>query len=690
MLRFTDPGPGSPFDFDRGDALTIEAWVRLSGRPTGFIHILSKGRTGNPGFPDGNQNYAFRIDGGKGDPRLSFLFRNREDKVTQGNDFHRWTSDNSFVADGKWHHVAIVYEFGRSQSMRGYIDGQPTGGTWDLKGATSRAPVVDDDELWVGSALGVNPGSTFNGLIDEIVVYRKALSPDRFAKRHPFVRRTDPPPLPQPILPRDTVLVEVIEGISDRPAWPTELPEPRESYHEPAFAFFEIPPRYNSQGLHTDRANPLILKAGSRITFQPGEYRLLLRTLRFGRVFLDGRKILETPERGHRGGGHNAMYHLDSRLVPGSRQLYPGAVEKLITLQLAGEHEIQVELFAGGQGRRAELGESSLSLARGDGPFHILSPQLSIPLTDTGWTSYEQSRRIEWISINAKRRRFASRQEDLYWNKRHAAARKVVEVDTHTLPPASDGTGGNDIDRFIQPRLSQAGHKPRPLINDWQFLRRSSFDVTGTPPSPEQIRFFFSMRPATRRAEFIDQLLADDGWADHWVSYWQDVLAENPNIINPTLNNSGPFRWWIFESFVDNKPFDRFATELILMEGSEKSGGPAGFEIASQNDAPFAAKAQIVGQAFLGMEMKCARCHDAPYHNFLQKDLFSLAAMLSRQPQVVPSTSSIPGGQSSSDLVKVSLQAGEKVSAGWPFSERFNTDFLKDFRRSQLDRKSTR
>src|SRR5207248_2859852 len=94
--------------------------------------------------------------------------------------------------------------------------------------------------------------------------------------------------------------------------------------------------------------------------------------------------------------------------------------------------------------------------------------------------------------------------------------------------------------------------------------------------------------------------------------------------------------------FRDNKSMDRFATELIMMEGSLYGGSPAGFAMASQNDAPFAEKAHILGKAFLAAEMKCARCHDAPHHNFLQKDLFSVAAMLKRAPQEVPKTSSIP------------------------------------------------
>ncbi len=101
------------------------------------------------------------------------------------------------------------------------------------------------------------------------------------------------------------------------------------------------------------------------------------------------------------------------------------------------------------------------------------------------------------------------------------------------------------------------------------------------------------------------------------MGYWQDVLAENPNIINPTLNNTGPFRWWLYESLRDNKPMDLFVTELLRMRGSERFGGPAGFGVASQNDVPMAMKGTVVAAAFLGVEMKCARCHDAPAHQSL-------------------------------------------------------------------------
>jgi len=215
---------------------------------------------------------------------------------------------------------------------------------------------------------------------------------------------------------------------------------------------------------------------------------------------------------------------------------------------------------------------------------------------------------------------------------------------------------------------------PKGLTVDGRGLKDKSDDKTSSSPA-------INPQPSTlNRSAVIDRLLAMPGWADHWVGTWQDVLAENPNIVNPTLNNTGPFRWWLHESFSDNKPFDRFATELILMEGSTHYGGPAGFGLATQNDSPMAAKAHVLAQAFLGMEMKCARCHDAPYHDFKQRDLFSLAAMLKRGEEKVPKTSTIPGDPAvvASLLVKVTLKPGEAIAPTWPFAEELTAKYADD------------
>ncbi|MEX1224594.1 MAG: DUF1553 domain-containing protein, partial [Pirellulales bacterium] len=150
---------------------------------------------------------------------------------------------------------------------------------------------------------------------------------------------------------------------------------------------------------------------------------------------------------------------------------------------------------------------------------------------------------------------------------------------------------------------------------------------------------------------------------------------------------TGPFRWWIHESFLDNKPMDRFATELIRMQGSAYYGGPAGFELATQNDVPMAAKAHIVGEAFLGIDMKCARCHDAPSHDYLQRDLFELAAMLKRGPESVPKSSSIVRSPEELELlsVRVTLKPGEKVAPNWPFEELIGKNVREDLLQNPVD-----
>ncbi|GIX05426.1 MAG: hypothetical protein KatS3mg114_1295 [Planctomycetaceae bacterium] len=223
------------------------------------------------------------------------------------------------------------------------------------------------------------------------------------------------------------------------------------------------------------------------------------------------------------------------------------------------------------------------------------------------------------------------------------------------------------------PQVSAVRLQPTALCADEVFLRRVFLDTLGVIPTWSEIADFFTQPADTRREWLITRCLHDPRWADHWVSYWQDVLAENPNILNPTLNNTGPFRWWLYEALSDHKPLDVLVTELVRLRGSERFGGPAGFAIASQNDAPLAEKGMILAAAFLGVNMKCARCHDAPAHVSRQQDLFGLAAMLQREAVKVPTTSSVPvdalhrGGRQ--PLITVTLPPGSVVPPTWPFPQ---------------------
>jgi hypothetical protein len=358
--------------------------------------------------------------------------------------------------------------------------------------------------------------------------------------------------------------------------------------------------------------------------------------------------------------------------------LPPENQEQLVTLALDGKpHDVRLETIVGDQKLRPELGELSVSIAKvgedpaaGEPSFKLLTQFPSIPLSEKGWADYKAARRDQFVYLDQEVRRSAAAGQAEYWSKRHELAgslwREQPEI---VVPDVSDAAGElSTIDRFLLAGQHDDGRKFAPLLDDFAFLRRAALDTIGTIPPYDWVDQFRQASSRYDHAAIVEALLKNPRWADHWTSYWQDVLAENPGILKPELNNTGPFRWWIHESLADNKPFDRFVTELVMMEGSAAYGGPAGFSIATQNDAPMAEKAHVLSKAFLAVELKCARCHDAPYHPFKQHDTFSLAAMLDRKPLQLPKTSTVPlvdGARK--PLITISLRPGDAIEPHWAF-----------------------
>ena len=119
-----------------------------------------------------------------------FLFRDADNRKGEQNDWHRWTSDAGFAAGSGWHYVAVSYQFGRGDSIRGYVDGRASKGKWDYGGKTDETPVVDDDQVWIGSASGNNASNSFIGGIDEVAIYRTALPAERIAARWKVISRS--------------------------------------------------------------------------------------------------------------------------------------------------------------------------------------------------------------------------------------------------------------------------------------------------------------------------------------------------------------------------------------------------------------------------------------------------------------------------------------------------------------------
>ncbi len=794
VVKDQEAGGSNNIRFGLGETLTLEAWVKVKSIGKGHqAYLIGKGRHAGKGekLGDMNQNYAMRLKGDRGGAQLGFLFTS-EHPETHKRDWHRWWS-SELVSDSGWHHVSLVYTFGKGDSLQARIDGKLVEGTWDMGGATDLPPVTDRDDLVIGTGYGRRSSESFSGWMDNLVVHRGAVAPDLLASR--FVHNPPPPPVTPEMVPDDRVLIQISEkGVPASQSWPSD-PEVTETYEEEAFGLVDWPQKYVSTGVRGARANPSLVRAAGKIQIPKGKHRILLRGRGASRLTIDGVRLLETPFPPSDTDGHGKVSSQDKYLDlgPDFRFAPPGNRESWTEFETeGGEHFVVLETIIGGLARnsprRPEFGETVAAISpEGEESWWVLSPgKQPIRYNDEGWAIYEARHRRQLAMQDAENRESMRALHSPYWSQRRKAAKSwLASQETFAVPEIPDHLPAhNEIDRFIGARIAQvealshpagegdidyfgqvqpllearcydchvggkakgglrvdqlsamlkggkydgpaivpgdpaasslifrvseeaeddimppkgemlsakeveilekwitegarwpqfnvSNFSPTPLSSDLDFLRRVSLDTIGVPPSESEIEQFLADDPKERRSNAIDRLLDDDRWADHWMGYWQDVLAENPNLINPTLNNTGPFRWWIYESLLDNKPADLFVTELIRMEGSERLGGPAGFGVASGNDVPMAAKGMIIGSAFLGVEMKCARCHDAPSHVSKQEDLFQLAAMLKKAPIKLPATSSVPMDRihqtGRKPLIQVTLKPGTEVKPSWPFA----------------------
>ncbi len=679
MIRVADPGDGSRFDFTNGDELTIESWVRLDRLGNGqHAYILGKGRTGNAGSDPDNQNYALRLTGSGSDALVSFLFRDDgSGREGSGDRWHRWTTRSGFAVRSGWHHVAVSYRFGEPSSVQAWIDGRRHTGRWDMGGPTSTPPVCDNDELWIGSGNGDQENNRFFGALDSVALHRRMLPSEVLANRFQWSPATVIHSVDK--LPENGVLLEIFEAIPADRSWFFEPPvRPVESHVIPFLALMDLPEKYGHDGIRVDRDGPVLLRFSTAMDLAVGSNSLLLRSLNGARLFVDGELVAENPFISGNADGHGEVGARPDHIPEGLRFPVNDHKDSIAIVRGSGGKKaksvLTVEAMVGGHRLPLETGEISLTLLDESGREHrLVSPSERVWLhDDPGWEAAVQAVEGQFEDYHRRERQRLQAEKADEMRDRHQRIAASISGAVKAHPPEVRNWNRvrTPVDRFIQARLEKKGIQPLPMIDDPAFLRRLSLDTVGVPPTPDEIRDFFEWDPASRRDRAIRYYIQHDGWADHWVSYWQDVLAENPAILKPTLNNTGPFRYWIHESFADNKPLDQFIRELVRMQGSVYGGGPAGFGLATQNDVPMADKAQVLTQAFMARNLACARCHDAPFHDFYQQDLFGLAAMLEGKPIEVPASSSLPAerGQSHSSMVDVTLKPGESVRPHWAFA----------------------
>ncbi len=176
------------------------------------------------------------------------------------------------------------------------------------------------------------------------------------------------------------------------------------------------------------------------------------------------------------------------------------------------------------------------------------------------------------------------------------------------IEPAYEREAGfqpaNRIDTLVLGSLRRRGIRPANLCSDPVFLRRVFIDVTGTLPTPAQVRDFLQDRRPNKRALLIEGLLQSEEFADYWSLKWGDVLrvkAEFP--INLWPNAVQAYHRWIRDCIRKNKPYDQFARELLTSSGSNFRVPPVNFYRAMQGHEP-STIAGAVALTFMGTRIE--------------------------------------------------------------------------------------
>ena len=205
----------------------------------------------------------------------------------------------------------------------------------------------------------------------------------------------------------------------------------------------------------------------------------------------------------------------------------------------------------------------------------------------------------------------------------------------------------NPIDRYVFARLRQQ-LRPNPRADRRTLIRRVTYDLTGLPPTPEETDAFVRDDSPDAYERLVDRLLASPRYGEHWGRHWLDVtrFGESTGFeVNHVIDNAWPFRDYVIRSLNEDKPFDRFVIEHLAGDALGR-GDPAvevgltflvcgPVDIVGNADAAQAAQIRAdtvdeiiraTGEAFLGLTIGCARCHDHKFDPISQQDYYRLYA----------------------------------------------------------------
>lgn len=213
-----------------------------------------------------------------------------------------------------------------------------------------------------------------------------------------------------------------------------------------------------------------------------------------------------------------------------------------------------------------------------------------------------------------------------WFSSQIAIARVTVPYD-HQIPDDvfAQAERHNFIDSLVLDQLRRLNLKPSPPASDAEFIRRAYLDTIGTLPTADEVRQFLDDPAADKRQRLTDRLLERPEFVDYWTYKWSDILLLNGNLLRPEAVKA--YYQWIHGHVAANTPWDEFVRQIVTATGSSHENGATNFFALHQDPETMT---ENVSQAFLGLSIGCAKCHNHPLEKWTNNQYYAMANLFAR------------------------------------------------------------
>ncbi len=268
----------------------------------------------------------------------------------------------------------------------------------------------------------------------------------------------------------------------------------------------------------------------------------------------------------------------------------------------------------------------SINRILSDDPEQVMPP----PESNLTLTAKEKATIIKWIEQGAE------------WKAHWAFAKPEKPIVPE--PANNEWPVQNEIDLYVQQQLKQQGFQPSPEASKERLLRRVSMDLTGLPPTLEQIDAFLKDSNSDAYEKIVDRLLATDAHAERLALDWMDIsrYADSHGLHADGWRLMWPWRDWVINAFKQNMSYDQFVTWQLAGDLLPNATKEQKLATAFNRNHPMTAeggaieeefrlnyvwdRTETVGTALLGLTIACARCHDHKFDPISQKDYYQMTA----------------------------------------------------------------